>query len=157
MRGPEREKAFISFFISQLAARYVLPFKVRYDVEDMQNIRRTKYYLLHVSNHPKAALLMKEVMWPLGDEEGTFAYSGGHQEVLISETPTEQELRNMLLQRFRGKEVEFDELREETWDLPFIEKHYRAVLKQMEGKEITIKRVTSAKTGIKGTDRIRFN
>ena len=157
MHGLEREKAFISYFNSQLKCRYVLPFKVRYDVEDMQNVRRTKYYLLHASNHPKAALLMKEVMWPLGDEEGTFAYSGGNQEVLISETPTEQELRSILLQRFGGKEVEFDQLREETWDLPFIEKHYRAVLKQLEGKEITVTRITSAKTGIKGADRIRFN
>jgi len=36
---------------------------------------------------------MKEVMWPLGDEEGTFDYSGESQGVLISETPTEQELK----------------------------------------------------------------
>jgi three-Cys-motif partner protein len=156
MHGLEREKAFISYVIAQLKCKYVLPFKVRYDVEDMQNIRRTKYYLLHASNHSKAALLMKEVMWPLGDEGGTLAYSGGSQEVLISETPTEQELRSILLQRFRGKDLEFDKLREETWDLPFIEKQYRAVLKQLEGKEITVTRVTSAKTGIKGTDRIRF-
>jgi len=157
MHGTQREKAFISYFNSQLKCRYVFPFKVRYDVEDMQNIHRTKYYLLHASNHPKATLLMKEVMWPLGDEEGTFAFSGGRQEILITETPTEQELKSMLLQRFSGKEIGFDQLREETWELPFIEKHYRSVLKQMEGKELTVIRVTSAKTGIKGADRIRFN
>jgi three-Cys-motif partner protein len=156
MHGFERERAFISYFSAQLKCRYVLPFKVRYDVEDKQNIRRTKYYLLHASNHPKAALLMKEVMWPLGDEKGTFAYSGGPQEVLISETPSEQDLRNALFKRFHGKEVTFDRLREETWDLHFIAKHYRAVLRQLEGKEVTIIRITSTKTGISGADRIRF-
>jgi hypothetical protein len=31
-----------------------------------------------------------------------------------------------------GKEIEFDRLREETWDLPFIEKHYRSVVKQLK-------------------------
>ena len=157
MHGIEREKAFISYFSSQLKCKYVLPFKVRYDVEDMQNIRRTKYYLLHASNHPMAALLMKEVMWPLGDEKGTFAYSGGPQEVLISETPTEQDLRDVLLNRFHGREITFDHLREETWNLHFIARHYRVVLRQLEGKDVTIIRVTSAKTGISGADRIRFN
>ncbi len=157
MRGLEREKAFISYFISMLGSKYVLPFKVRYDVEDTQSGRRTKYYLLHASNHPKAARLMKEVMWPLGDEAGTFAYSGGRQEFLISETPTEQELEDKLLLRFHGREITFDQLLEETWDLRFIGKHYRAVLKRMEGKEIRIVRVTSARTGIRGADRIRFN
>jgi three-Cys-motif partner protein len=157
MRGPEREKAFVLYFSSQLECRYVFPFKVRYDVEDMQAGRRTKYYLLHASNHPKAALLMKEVMWPLGDEEGTFAYSGGHQPLLISERPTEQELRDALLERFRAREITFDQLLEETWNFRFIPKQYRAVLRQMEGKEITITRITSAKTGIGGSDRIRFN
>jgi hypothetical protein len=156
MRGVEREKAFLAYFISNLAAPYVRQFRIRYDIEDTRGGDGTKYYLLHVCNHVKATLLMKEVMWPLGDEEGTFNFSGEPQGFLISETPTEQELRNILLSKYSGKEISFDELCEQTWDLPFIPKHYRAVLKSMEGKEITILRITSRKTGISSADRIRF-
>jgi hypothetical protein len=50
----------------------------------------------------------------------------------------------------------FDELREQTWELPFIPKYYRAVLKPMERTEITITRITSKRDGIAGKDRIRF-
>ncbi len=156
MHGPEREKAFLSYFKAQLGARYVRHFKIRFDMEDSRGGRGTKYYLLHGSNHIKAALLMKEVMWPLGDEDGTFDYSGESQGTLISETPTETELRDILLRTYAGKEVSFDNLCEQTWDLPFIEKHYRAVVKQMEGKEVTVRRITSKKTGIKGEDLILF-
>jgi three-Cys-motif partner protein len=76
MHGIEREKAFLTYFISKLGASFVRQFRIRYDVEDTRGGDGTKYYLLHASNHVKAALLMKEVMWPLGDEQGTFDYSG---------------------------------------------------------------------------------
>jgi three-Cys-motif partner protein len=156
MQGQSREKAFLEFFCSRLAAKFLLPFKIRYDPEDRTGGGRTKYYLIHASNHVKAALLMKEVMWPLGDEEGTFDYSGESQGVLISRTPTELELQRILLHEFRGQELGFDELRERTWSLPFVEKHYRAVIKGQEGKGVTISRITSKRSGIKGSDRIRF-
>lgn len=156
MHGAEREKAFLNYFMSRLACAYVLPFKVRYDVEDTRGGSRTKYYLLHASNHVKAVLLMKEVMWPLGDEEGTFDYSGESQGVLISSTPTIQELETILIAEFKGKEVGFDELREQTWMLPFVEKHYREVVRRLEGNGVAVRRITSKRTGIKGDDRILF-
>lgn len=157
LHGAEREKAFLKYVAARLACKFLLPFKIRYDVEDSQGGNRTKYYLLHASNHIKAVLLMKEVMWPLGDEEGTFDYSGEFQGVLISQTPTGQELRDIMLRDFRGKDLSFDELREFTWNLPFVAKHYRDVLRLLEGKEVTITRISSKRTGIRGNDRILFN
>lgn len=156
MHGVERESAFLEYFRSRLGCKFVLEFKIRYDVEDSTGGDRTKYYLLHASNHMKAVLLMKEAMWPLGDEEGTFDYSGTSQGTLLSSTPTAQELRSILLSEFKGKELSFDELREQTYRLPFVEKHYREVLKPLEGKSVTIRRISSKKTGISGQDRIRF-
>lgn len=156
MRGADREKAFVKYFRSRLDCKFVLPFKIRYDVEDTTGGDRTKYYLFHLSNHVKAVLLMKEVMWPLGDEEGTFNYSGQSKGVLISMTPTTEELEGILLREFKGSELAFDELRERTWDLPFIEKHYRDVIKRLEGTRVRVRRVTSKRTGIAGKDRIRF-
>lgn len=155
-RGVEREKGFLEYFTTRLAGKFVLPFKLRYDVEDNQGGDRTKYYLLHVSNHVKAVLLMKEIMWPLGDEEGTFDFSGEAQGVLISSTPTSQELESFLLSSFGGRDISFDQLREVTWNLPFVEKHYREVVKRLEGNRVVVRRITSKKTGIKGQDRVRF-
>ena len=94
---------FLDYFVARLRAKYVLPFRVGYDPEDKVRGERTKYYLLQASNHPSAVLLMKEVMWPLGDEEGTFDFSGESQGVLISRTPQTRELRQILLREFAGK------------------------------------------------------
>ncbi|HKF52179.1 MAG TPA: three-Cys-motif partner protein TcmP [Candidatus Acidoferrales bacterium] len=156
MHGFEREQAFIDYFRSRLSCKFVLPFRLRYDPEDVQGGNRTKYYLLHASNHAKAALLMKEVMWPLGDEEGTFDYSGTEQGVLISRTPSVEELKIILTREFKGQEIGFEELREKTWKLPFIEKHYREAIKGLEGKGARIRRISSKRTGISGKDRILF-
>lgn len=157
--GPSREKGFLDYFISKINSRYKLPFRIRFDIEDRIGGSRTKYYLIHVSNHPKAALLMKEVMWPLGDEEGLFDFSGRNQGLLISILPREDELRDLLLDSYGGQEIGFDLLREETWDWPFIEKHYRAVIKRLRHEgAVTIRPVTSkTDRGLSGKDSIRFN
>jgi three-Cys-motif partner protein len=155
--GNAREEHFLGFFCSRLEAQFILPFRIGFDPEDAVRGHRTKYYLLHASNHPKAALLMKEVMWPLGDEDGTFDFSGEAQGILISKTPKEDELEHILLQELRGQTLTFDNLRERTWKLPFIERHYRSVLKGLEGcGKISVKRVTSKKTGLGGRDVITF-
>jgi three-Cys-motif partner protein len=86
-KGMHREALFLEYFISKLNAKYVLPFRIGFDPEDKIKGERTKYYLLHASNHSSAVLLMKEVMWPLGDEDGTFDFAGESQGVLISRTP----------------------------------------------------------------------
>jgi hypothetical protein len=50
--------------------------------------------------------------------------------------------------------LSFDELREQTWMLPFVEKQYRQALKLLEGKTITIHRISSKRTGLSGLDRM---
>ena len=98
-------------------------------------------------------------MWDLGDEEGTFDYSASHQGVLISRAPQVEELVEYLQKTFvgSGREITFLQLQEETYRLPFIEKHYRESIKQMEANgKIKINRIESKKTGIKGRDMIIF-
>lgn len=156
--GPKREQGFLEYFMSKIDARYKLPFRIRFDVEDQVAGNRTKYYLIHASNHPKAALLMKEVMWPLGDEEGMFDFSGERRGVLFTRSPREDELRKVLMREYIGRQVEFDRLREETWDLPFIEKHYRSVIKGLKKQGLVEVTPVSSKTnrGLKKRDRVRF-
>jgi three-Cys-motif partner protein len=156
-KGLHRENGFLDYFIQRLAAKYVIPFRIGYDPEDRVRGERTKYYLLHASNHISAALLMKEVMWPLGDEDGTFDFSAESQGVLISRTPQVHELRQILLRDFGGKRLSFDEIRSLTWKLPFVEKHYREVLQQCRAEGIVeVTPITSKKSGLNGRDLVRF-
>jgi len=156
--GTAREEGFLEYFVSQLRAKYVLRFRIGFDPEDKRmKGERTKYYLLHASNHSRAALLMKEVMWPLGDEDGTFDFSGESQGVLISRTPKVDELREILPRVFAGREIQFDNIREETWNLPFIEKHYREALQKLRSEGIvTVTPITSKKSGLRQRDMVRF-
>jgi three-Cys-motif partner protein len=155
--GFVREKAFLDFFSSRLNAKFIWPFRIGFDHEDSVRGHRTKYYLLHVSNHPLAVLLMKQIMWPLGDEDGTFDFSGESWGVLISRTPKPEELRKILLREFAGREAAFDEILQKTWKLPFIEKHYREVIQKLRSDGIVeVTPVTSKKAGLRGRDLVRF-
>jgi three-Cys-motif partner protein len=156
--GARREKEFLEYFCGRLFAQYVRSFRIRYDArEDRGGGNRTKYYLIHASNSSKAVSLMKEVMWPLGDEEGTFDFSGDSQGVLISQTPQEDELKTILLREFAGQQVAFDEICGKTWSLPFIEKHYRSVLQALRSSGVVeVTPVTSKGKGLAGRDLVRF-
>lgn len=156
--GTKREKGVLDFFRRRLTAQYVLPFRIRYDAqEDRMPGNRTKYYLIYASNNLKAVLLMKEVMWPLGDEEGTFDFSGKQQGVLISQTPQTDELRTFLLREFAGQQLAFDDIRGKTWSLLFIEKHYRSVLQDLRfSGAIHVTPVTSKGKGLAGRDLVRL-
>jgi len=156
--GRRRENGFLAYFCGRLSAQYVRPFRIRYDAhEDRMAGRRTKYYLIHASNSLKAVLLMKDVMWPLGDEEGTFDFSGDSRGVLISQSPQPDELKAILLREFEGQHVAFDDIRGKTWSLPFIEKHYRSVLQELRSAGIVkVTAVSSKGKGLAGRDLVRF-
>ena len=156
--GRRREEGFLEYFCGRLSAQYVLPFRIRYDAhEDRVFGTRTKYYLVHASNSLKAVLLMKEVMWPLGDEEGTFDFSGDSQGVLISEAPQAEELKQILLREFAGQRLASDDIRGKTWKIPFIEKQYRLALQELRAiGKVQVTPVTSKGKGLARRDLIRF-
>jgi three-Cys-motif partner protein len=155
---PKRERGFLQYFTDQICASYKLRFRIRFDIEDAVAGSRTKYYLIHASNHPKAALLMKEVMWPLGDEEGVFDFSGRRWVGFFSSTPCEEGLKDFLIREYSGATIAFDRLREETWEMPYIEKHYRSVIKQMKQDGLVEIHPVTSKTerGLSGDDWINF-
>ena len=59
--GQEREKSFLEYFLEQMKAKYKFEYRIRFSPEDKTpgGEKRTKYYLIHLSNHPKAVLLIK--------------------------------------------------------------------------------------------------
>jgi len=159
-KGDVRENYFLKYVESEIGARFPIHFKIIFGPDDkVKGYNRTKYYLIHFSNHEKAALTMKQIMHKLGDEEGTFDYSASRQEVLFTRTPQISQLKEYLVSNYCGKgiRISFLQLQIDTIsDLPFIEKHYRAAIKEMEGKELEIERIESKKTGIKNKDIIIF-
>jgi len=159
MSRRKREQDFLNYFTAQIQSRYVLSFRVLFDPRDRipGKEHRTKYYLLHFSNHVKAALLMKDIMWRLGDEEGTFAYSATGQQRLFSLWPGEEELKDALQDTFAGQAISFASIIKQTWYWPYLEKHYRKVLKEMESQGIIkIQRRESKRSGLKGKDLVIF-
>lgn len=152
LEGKARERGFLDYFITQVGPSYRavwIPLPFSREDGPLAGTTRTKYYLVHFSTHPKAAMLMKECMLPVRD---------GLQDPLQLRllTPA-QELRDDLLAGFKGKEMAFDELVLETLAWPFLPKVYREVLRNLEGEGLVrITRVDSKKSGLKGRDRVWF-
>ena len=68
----KRERGFVDYLLKQIgnqhhAVRIPMPFSPEDQVPGGE--QRTKYYLLHLSTHRKAALLMKDVMLKAREEE----------------------------------------------------------------------------------------
>lgn len=155
----QREDSFLDYFIQQVGARYSLRLSVPFSPEDpvRGKERRRKYYLVHFSSHPRAALLMKAVMWHAANEVEELQLGRGaeaKQLKLIDKEPDLEQLSTDLLRRFRGRRLTFDEVQVETLEWRFIDKHYRGVLKKLEAAgAIRVNRVES-KRGLKGRDMV---
>jgi three-Cys-motif partner protein len=143
----ERERTFVQYFCDQVGSTYDLRFAVKYSPEDKIPGRehRTKFYLLHFSKHPSAALKMKEVMFLASDNPAELQFSGREavgQLSMFTNEPDLDALEAALVEQFAGRAISFDDVRLETLDLPFIEKHYRQVIKSLSGRPWLVSRFT---------------
>jgi hypothetical protein len=79
-----------------------------------------------------------------------------HQKILFAEdTPS---LKRFLVQRFKGQTLSYEDIEEKTYlETRFIDKHYREALKELEKEgKIKINRISSKRSGLKGSDIITF-
>lgn len=151
------EESFLYFYKKTLkdnGIKFVIYFKM-FESNRMGVI----YYLIHASNNLKAVELMKERMKRISMD---FTYFGPDNNKLGNEqirlTYGYDEFGNNLCEVYRGKNVTFDKLREQTIDSnSFIEKEYRAIIKKLEKeKKVVITRIDSVKSGLKRNDIINF-
>lgn len=114
--------------------RYVLPFRFR-------NVSgsRTSHHIIHVSRHFLGYEKMKEIMARESSEENqgvaSFEYSLAteRQPFLFRLSRPLDELGDMLLREFAGKNISMKEIYEKhSVDTPFIKKNYKDVLWQLE-------------------------
>lgn len=158
--GMEKEKRLVELYRKQLQEKvgfeFTWPFRVCIPGEE-----RTKYYLIHATNHFKGFKLIKDITYNAGSVQGVFAYlgqgnGGKKQSTLLDYNAL---AKKFVLTKFNNRTISFDDLIYESYLIEdrFIEKHYRAALLGLEkdGK-IKIERISSKKTGLKEKDEITF-
>ena len=102
---------------------------------------RTLYYLLHVTNSLKGHSVMKNIMFNQS-AEGNFAYLGPEEtpartQMRLFDINSVPDLKKYLLERFEGNTLGYEEIQEHVctpWytEPPYVEKHYRQALKELE-------------------------
>jgi len=157
----QRSIALLNLYINQVRAeasvKFAIPFRVCEDIA-----RRDLYYLVHATNNFKGLRVMKSVMYKAG-QTMPFAYLGlderpGQLRLFSVDEENVRALQKELPNRFAGRTLSFDQILEESWDLPYLEKHYRAALKELRSQGIiTVTPVTSKTSrGLQGKDHVCF-
>ncbi len=124
--GPGRIDAVLKCFVDGLrtvgCATYVLPFGM------VSQRDKTEYYLIHGSNDPTLTALakMKGAMWKV-DGSGEFRFQDrlAGQTKLWGGEPDYRDLRQLLLTKFAGKTVTWDEIRRYVLlDTRYLDTHF---------------------------------
>jgi len=126
-----REDALLKFYRDQLlevaGVNYTFPFQVC-----STNQEKSKYYLIHATNHWRGAEVMKGIMYNEGTK-GHFAYLGPAEgQMNLLDYSREDDLVKFLEEHYCGKKICFiDIIRENLNDKPYIEKNYKKALKEL--------------------------
>jgi len=163
---PDREKALIELYRKQLHEAADLKYTLHFRVCESERLR-TLYYLIHATNNFKGHSIMKTVMFNQS-ANGSFAYLGPKDAAERCQTRLFDindigGLKRILLDRFAGETLIYDEIQEKIcfpWydEPPYIDKHHRQALKELEKEQkIKVERITSKTArGLSGKDKITF-
>jgi hypothetical protein len=162
---PDRERALVELYRRQLHEQANATYSLHFKVCESDSTA-TLYYLIHANNNFKGHQIMKGVMLNQG-VNGEFAYLGRNDlsertQMLLFDPNDTSALAGELLRRFAGQTLTFDGIMEamsHPWNLepPFIERHYRQVIKSMASDgSLFIRRVSSKRSGLKENDLVVF-
>ncbi|MHC4544383.1 MAG: three-Cys-motif partner protein TcmP [Planctomycetota bacterium] len=160
------EIALIDLYREQLhevsRVKYSWPFRIC----TSQKVQ-TLYYLLHVTNNYKGHSIMKGIMYNQS-AQGDFAYLGpediaSRSQMRLFNINNIGELKKYVLEKFRDETLTYDDVQEKAchpWysEPPYIDKHFRQALKELENEhKIKVDRVTSkTERGLSKKDIITF-
>ena len=162
---PNQEKALIELYRRQLHKAANIKYSLHFRVCESERLR-TLYYLIHANKNFKGHSIMKSVMFNQS-ALGSFAYLGPkdiseRSQMRLFDIDRIGQLKKYLLKKFKNKTINYDEVQERACDPwysepPFIDKHFRQALKELEKeRKIKVERVTSKKSGLRGKDKIYF-
>lgn len=163
---PNRERALIELYRKQLHESGGVKYSLSFRVSESERLK-TLYYLIHATNHFKGHSIMKGIMFNQS-AIGSFAYLGPKDiserfQMRLFDIHDIEQLKKYLLERFEGETITYDEIQEKVcipWNSepPYIDKHYRQALKELEEeRKVRIERITSrTERGLSGDDKITF-
>ena len=163
---PHRELALMELYRQQLHEECGVEYTFSFRVSESDRLR-TLYYLIHATNNFTGHKIMKQIMFN-ESPDGSFAYLGPkdvsqrYQGTLFDVHDIEQ-LKDVLLERLAGQTIAYDGIEKAMcvpWhsEPPYVDKHYRKALKELEKENrILVARVTSKTArGLGGKDTIAF-
>jgi len=160
-----REQSLIELYRQQLHQVAGVRYSWHFRVCETDRLR-TLYYLVHATNNFTGHKIMKDVMFRQS-ADGSFAYLGPqdvsrrYQGTLFDIHDTEQ-FKEVLLKRLAGQTIQYDRIEKAMcvpWhaEPPYVDQHYRQVLKELEEEgRVSVHRVSSKKRGLRGDDVITF-
>ena len=127
----EREKNIVEFYVSRLKniSKFVFPYRLTFPDK-----KRTYYYLIHLTNHPLGASIMKSsfAKYSLGRVEWL-----GENSAQTSLTDIigikMNEIKNLLIRKYNKKSVSFQQIIIDNIDsTPYLESQLKDALKELE-------------------------
>lgn len=158
MIGNERESFLVKLFKDKIKeitkAKYAFAYRLCYPDK-----KQTYYYLIHLTNHIDGISLMKSSFTAINNGKVEYLGKRANNYTLFDmESYKLNEATNFLLKKYQGKTVSFNNILEEiVEDTAYVDKELRNTIKDMEKNDkVTIKRITSKRSGINGFDEITF-
>jgi three-Cys-motif partner protein len=147
LHGPARNRCIRDLYARKLSenARYVRFFEMK------NKSNATDYFLFFATNNILGLKKMKEAMWKV-DQGGAFSFSDATRQDQLTffvDEPNFQQLRALIIQRFKGREASVEQIEEfVVAETAFRETHFkRQILKPLEGDHHEGFAVVRAKPG----------
>jgi len=131
LHGVEKENSIVNLYRQQLKkiAKFVFPYRVEFP-----DAHRTYYYLFHLSNHPKASIIMKSSFAKFNF--GRVEYIGSDSAQLTLSEIAEiriPKIEEFLRTRYSKKSIGYTEIIEDIIDeTPYLESEIAQALKNLE-------------------------
>lgn len=138
INGPKKRKKFLrNLYLEQLQQDANIKYVQLFEMINKHN--HTTYFLFYCTNNSKGLELMKTAMWNI-DKSGDYKFSDRtdpRQRVLFETEPNYEQLKEIILNEFKGKTISGSELKEFiVTKTPFLHTHYKIpILKKMENSD----------------------
>ncbi len=139
LTGDDRKSFLRNLYEHQLREVGGFRFVRSFEMMDVGR-RRTAYFLMFGTRHPKGLQVMKDAMWAIDQVAGVrFSGYAGSQQVMFGETPDFSPLMEALCEHFAGQVVSVDAVEQFVIeDTYYKTAHYKGVLRDLEKQDVIV-------------------
>ena len=137
LSGEKRKRFLVDLYKKQLHTVGGFTFVRSFELMNPGR-RRTQYFLMFGTRHPRGLQAMKDAMWALDPVSGVrFQGFAGDQLVLFEPEPNTAALRTAILDRFGHQSVSIETIEQfVVQETDYLTTHYRQVLKKLENEDL---------------------